>query len=103
LAVGAPTHAAPSSKSQQFELPHGGTRPQLLVVCDPPATLQNADATSQSSTGNVPVIWFSSRYLRREAWPRVGRRGRGGSSHVLQLGELADLGRKRGLDSVVRE
>ena len=88
------------SQSQHFSVPHGATRPGLPALAPQPY-----HATSQASTGNVPVIWLFSRYLRRRGSVarRAGHRGRGENSQVVQLLELAELGRDRADDLVVVE
>ena len=88
------------SQSQHFSVPHGATRPGLPALAPQPY-----HATSQASTGNVPVIWLFSRYLRRRGSVarRAGHRGRGENSQVVQLLELAELGRDRADDLVALE
>ena len=77
-----------------------------MGVGDEGGTRRYSSFVSLSITAGIgPAIWFLSRPLRRRGAVarRAGRRGRGGNSQPLQLGELADLGRDRAVDLIAAE
>ena len=101
-------HGPPGGRPQQlWWYPHGVKRLGLPKLSNCAALHSSmSQAVNKISSGNVPVIWLFSRRLRRRGSVarRAGQhRGRGENSQVVQLLELAELGRDRAGDLVVVE
>ena len=101
-------HGPPGGRPQQlWWYPHGVKRLGLPKLSNCAALHSSmSQAVNKISSGNVPVIWLFSRRLRRRGSVarRAGQhRGRGENSQVVQLLELAELGRDRAGDLVVGE
>ena len=101
-------HGPPGGRPQQlWWYPHGVKRLGLPKLSNCAALHSSmSQAVNKISSGNVPVIWLFSRRLRRRGSVarRAGQhRGRGENSQVVQLLELAELGRDRADDLVALE